>query len=385
MNGAQALVETMLASDVTVCFANPGTSEMHFVAALDTHPDMRCILCLFEGGVTGAADGYARMSGNVAGTLLHLGPGFANSWANLHNARKGRTGIVNVVGDHAGYHLKHDAPLQSDLDGVAGSVSHWVRRATDGSVVAGIGADAIQAARGGQIATVILQADAAWSDSVSGPTKAALPAEKHRPDAARIAAAAHALNQPGAALLASGPALFGEGADLAGQIAARTGCRLLAPFFAPRLALGQGAVRFEALPYMADVTADFLQGLTRIVLVGEDPPVNFFAYPGKPSTPEPAGCAIERLCFGDWDIIWTLEALAQAVGVEGSRVHWRFDRAMSAQCAWCVRGLPRPTGVCHLRRWISHVSGAMPVDGGTRADGHHFRHHRQPGLSDPAS
>lgn len=328
MNGAQALVETMLASNVTVCFANPGTSEMHFVAALDTHPDMRCILCLFEGGVTGAADGYARMSGQVAGTLLHLGPGFANSWANLHNARKGRTGIVNIVGDHAGYHLKHDAPLQSDLDGVAGSVSHWVRRATDGSMVAGIGADAIHAARGGQIATVILQADAAWSDSVSGPTKAAFPAEKHRPDAARIAAAAQALNQPGAALLASGPALFGKGAELAGHIAARTGCRLLAPFFAPRIALGHGAVPFETLPYMADLTAEFLQDVTRIVLVGEDPPVNFFAYPGKPSTPEPPGCSLDRLCFGDWDIAWTLEALAQAVGVDGSESVARIERVM---------------------------------------------------------
>ena len=131
MNGAEALVETMLASGVDTCFANPGTSEMHFVAALDSHTDMRCVLCLFEGGVTGAADGYARMSGNVAGTLLHLGPGFANGWSNLHNARKAGSGIVNVVGDHADYHLKHDAPLQSDLEGVVGSVSQWQRRVHD--------------------------------------------------------------------------------------------------------------------------------------------------------------------------------------------------------------------------------------------------------------
>lgn len=318
MNGAEALVETMLASGVTVCFANPGTSEMHFVAALDTHPDMRCILCLFEGGVTGAADGYARMSGNVAGTLLHLGPGFGNGWSNLHNARKGHTGIVNVVGDHAGYHLKHDAPLQSDLDGVVASISHWTRRATDGSMVAGIGADAIRAARNGQIATVVLQADAAWGDSVTGLAKAAPPTPKHRPDAARISTAAKVLTQPGTALLASGPALFGEGAELAGQIAARTGCRLLAPFFAPRIALGDGAVDFETMFYPAELNAEFLKDVKRIVLVGEDPPVNFFAYPGKPSTPEPAGCAIDRLCFGDWDITWTLEALAEAVGADGS-------------------------------------------------------------------
>lgn len=318
MNGAEALVETMLASGVSVCFANPGTSEMHFVAALDTHPEMRCILCLFEGGVTGAADGYARMSGNVAGTLLHLGPGFGNGWANLHNARKGQSGVVNIVGDHAGYHLKHDAPLQADLDGVVGSVSHWVRRATDSSTVAGAGAEAIRMARSGQIATVILPADSAWGDSGTGPANELPPLRKHRPDEDRIKASAHALTLPGAALLVSGPALYGAGAELAGKIAARTGCRLLAPFFAPRIALGEGAVAFEMLPYNVDMSSEFLSGLKHIVLVGEDPPVNFFAYPGKPSTPEPAGCAIGQLCFGDWDVMWTLEKLAEAAGVDGS-------------------------------------------------------------------
>ncbi|WP_254694324.1 acetolactate synthase large subunit [Sulfitobacter sp. SK012] len=325
MNGAESLVETMLASDVSICFANPGTSEMHFVAALDTHPEMRCILCLFEGGVTGAADGYARMSGNVAGTLLHLGPGFANGWANLHNARKGLSGILNVVGDHAGYHLKHDAPLQSDLDGVAGSISHWVRRATDGTMVSQLGADAIQAARGGQIATLILQADAAWGDGASDVQTASPTLPKHRPDAHRIVAAAGDLTKPGAALLVGGPALFGKGAELAGQIAARTGCRLLAPFFAPRIAFGDGAVKFEPLFYPSDLNAEFLRDFTRIVLVGEDPPVNFFAYPGKPSTPEPAGCAIDRLCYGDWDILATLQDLADAAGVDGSETIARIQ------------------------------------------------------------
>ncbi|WP_420411383.1 acetolactate synthase large subunit [Roseibium sp.] len=326
MNGAEALVETLLASGVSVCFANPGTSEMHFVAALDTHPEMHCILCLFEGGVTGAADGYARMSGNVAGTLLHLGPGFGNGWANLHNARKGRSGVVNIVGDHAGYHLKHDAPLRSDLDGVAGSVSHWMQRPTDSLMVASAGAEAIRQARSGQIATVILQADCAWGDSGTGPEQARKPAPKHRPDSDRVAAAAQALTQPGAALMVSGPAVFGKGAELAGQIAARTGCRLLAPYFAPRIALGDGAVAFDILPYGTDVSVDFLSGLSRIVLVGDDTPVNFFAYPGKPSTPEPAGCALDRLCYGDWDVLWTLDALAEAAGVDCSEQVTRIKR-----------------------------------------------------------
>jgi acetolactate synthase I/II/III large subunit len=328
MNGAEALVETMLASGVHVCFANPGTSEMHFVAALDTHPDMRCILCLFEGGVSGAADGYARMSGNVAGTLLHLGPGFGNAWSNLHNARRGHSGIVNIVGDHAGYHLKHDAPLQADLDGVAASVSHWVQRATDGSMVAAMGASAIRAAREGQIATLILQADAAWGDSVSGPSTAAPPARKHHPDASRIAAAASALGQPGAAMLLGGPALFGTGAERAGQIAARTGSRLMYPFFSPRVAFGEGAVALEGLPYPGDLAAEQLADVSHIVLIGAEAPVNFFAYPGKPSTPEAPNCAIDRLCFADWDILWTLEALAGAVGVDGSETVARITRSV---------------------------------------------------------
>ncbi len=318
MNGAATLVETMLASGVEVCFANPGTSEMHFVAALDTHPDMRCILCLFEGGVSGAAFGYARMSGNVAGTLLHLGPGFANAWSNMHNARKGRSGMVNIVGDHAGYHLKHDAPLQSDLAGVAGSVSHWVGRADEADAVAALGAEAIRRARNGQIATVILPADSAWSESASEPIAAKAPPPKHMPEAARIADAATQLSKPGTALLVSGPALFGADAELAGQVAARSGARLLAPFFAPRIEMGDGAVQFEQMYYPADLNAEFLADVKRLICVGEAPPVNFFAYPGKPSTPEPPGCAVNVLCHPDWDVTGTLSALASAVGVDGS-------------------------------------------------------------------
>ncbi|MEM0936954.1 MAG: acetolactate synthase large subunit [Pseudomonadota bacterium] len=341
MNGAEALVETMLASGVDVCFANPGTSEMHFVAALDTHPDMRCVLCLFEGGVSGAADGYARMSGKVAGTLLHLGPGFGNAWSNLHNARRGRSGIVNIVGDHAGYHLKHDAPLQADLDGVAGSVSHVVLRATDTAMVARLGADAIRAARAGQVATVILQADAAWGESGASPTAATESAALHRPDLDRIKSSAKALAMPGAALLAGGAALFGAGAEVAGRIAARTGCRLLSPFFVPRIQYGAGAVAFEGLPYAGDDAAAALRDVEHLVMVGTEPPVNFFAYPGKPSTPEPPGCALDRLCHSDWDVRWTLEALAETLGVDGSEAVARIASAAPE----VVTGPLTPAGV----------------------------------------
>ncbi len=351
---------------------------MHFVAALDTHPEMRCILCLFEGGVTGAADGYNRMSGNVAGTLLHLGAGFANSWANLHNARKAHSGMVNVVGDHAGYHLKYDAPLQSDLDGVVGSISHWVRRATDASMVSRFGADAIQSARDGKIATLILQADAAWGESVVGPVEAPVPVSKRQPEAARINAAAQALSKPGAAMLVGGPALFGKGAELAGQISERTGCRLLAPFFAARMEFGHGAVAFEPLYYPGDMNAELLKDISSITLVGENPPVNFFAYPGKPSTPEAPGSAIDRLCHGDWDILGTLRALADAVGVDGTETVQRIAKDIPELEAGCLtsdgigRALARaiPDGAILINEAMTAGQGIAPQ---LRGAGRHDR------------
>ncbi|RAI34715.1 decarboxylase, partial [Rhodoplanes elegans] len=148
MNGAESLIRTLVDSDVTVCFANPGTSEMHFVAALDAVPAMRGVLCLFEGVATGAADGFARMTGKPAATLLHLGPGFANGIANLHNARKARVPIVNVIGDHAATHLRYDAPLTSDVGALARTVSHWLGTCREARTVAAEAARAVQAAAG---------------------------------------------------------------------------------------------------------------------------------------------------------------------------------------------------------------------------------------------
>ncbi len=368
MNGAETLVETMLASGVDVCFANPGTSEMHFVAALDTHPDMRCILCLFEGGVSGAADGYARMTGNFAGTLLHLGPGFGNAWSNMHNARKGRAGMVNVVGDHAGYHLKYDAPLQADLAGVAGSVSHWVGRAEEADQVVSLGQEAIRRARDGQIATLILPADSAWSESASTPGAAAAPIKKHLPEAAHIAAAAEALAQPDTALLVGGWALYGDGAELAGQIAARSGARLLAPFFAPRIEMGEGAVAFDQMFYPADLNAEFLSGLKRIICVGENPPVNFFAYPGKPSTPTPPGCALDVVCHPDWDVQGTLQALAEALGVDGTEAIPRIalaetqiqDGTLTAEGIGRALAAATPEGAIMVNEAVTAGAGIWP-------------------------
>src|SRR6476660_8928152 len=169
MNGAESLVHTLIANDVSVCFANPRTSEMHFVGALDRVPGIRCSLVLFEGVATGAADGYARMAGRPAATLLHLGPGMANGVANLHNARRARTPLVNVVGDHARAHKRLDAPLESDIDALAGSVSGWVRRSLTPAEVAADAADAVAAASDapGTIATLILPADVSWEDGAA--------------------------------------------------------------------------------------------------------------------------------------------------------------------------------------------------------------------------
>ena len=170
MNGAESLVRTLVDAGVDTCFSNPGTSEMHFVAATDTVDDMHTILCLFEGVATGAADGYGRMKGSPAATLLHLGPGLANGLANLHNARRASTPIVNIVGDHATYHKQFDAPLNSDVEGFARPVSGWIHSSTSAATVASDAARAVAASMEGhgQIATLILPADTAW-DEAGGP------------------------------------------------------------------------------------------------------------------------------------------------------------------------------------------------------------------------
>src|SRR5687767_4006249 len=229
MNGAESLVRTLVVNGVDVCFTNPGTSEMHFVAALDKVEGMRCVLGMFEGVVTGAADGYYRMAERPACTLLHLGPGLGNGLANLHNAKKARSGILNIVGEHATYHLKHDAPLTSDIEGVARPMSHWVKTAATSKTLAAECAAAIREARRppGRIATLIAPADTAWGDA-DGLAEAEPPAARSKVDRTAVTAAAHALRAGGGAtLMLGGIALRGKALELAGRIAAKTGCRLL--------------------------------------------------------------------------------------------------------------------------------------------------------------
>lgn len=315
MNGAETLVKTLLASGVRVCFANPGTSEMHFVAALDRHPDMRCILSLFEGGVSGAADGYFRMSGEVAATLLHLAPGFGNAFANLHNARKAQSGVLNIMGDHADYHLQFEAPLKGDTVGISQAVSHWTRVCAEPGRVASDGADAVQAARAknGQIATLILPANMAW-DAAEGFAVAPAPPALARPSSAQITAAARALRQPGAILLVDGPVLWSDLGLLAKRLTKAAGARLMQPFFVSRFRRGAGAVKVERMAYRIEDNLKLLAGAPALVLCGTTRPAGFFAYPGLPSTPDDPDTRLIDLCTREMDIAWTLQALAAELG-----------------------------------------------------------------------
>ncbi len=312
MNGAESLVRTLVMNGVEVCFTNPGTSEMHFVAALDKVEGMRCVLGLFEGVVTGAADGYYRMAGKPACTLLHLGPGLGNGLANLHNAKKADSGIVNIVGEHATYHLKYDAPLTADIEGIARPVSHWVKTSPDSRSLAKDCAAAIQASREppGRIATLIGPADTAWGEA-DGPAEAAPPAPRKPAAASAVREAAVALKHGAPAMLMlGGAALRGRALELAGRIAAKTGCRLMAEYNNARMESGAGRVRVDRLPYVVDTALVEMTGTRHLVLAGAKSPVTFFAYPGKPSVIAPADCAVTGLAeIGD-DLEGALESLA---------------------------------------------------------------------------
>ncbi|WP_293326084.1 acetolactate synthase large subunit [Parvibaculum sp.] len=317
MNGAESLVRTLVGSGVEVCFSNPGTSEMHFVAALDKVDGMRAVLGLFEGAVTGAADGYGRMAEKPAATLLHLGPGMANGLANLHNARRASTPLVNIVGDHATYHAQYDAPLSSDIKGFAGPVSGWIHSSTSPKTVAADGARAVQAAMEapGQIATLILPADTAWLEA-EGPADALPRRVASEVSDAAVKRAVEALKKAGknAAILLRGEVLKERGLVAAGRIAAATGARLMCDTFAPRIQRGAGRVAVERIPYFAEQIVEFMEPVQELVLVGAKPPVSFFAYPGKPSWCTPEGTGISYLAHPHEDGVQALEAVAEALG-----------------------------------------------------------------------
>ncbi len=315
MNGAQALLRTLLDSGVDVCFANPGTSEMHFVAALDDVPEMRGVLGLFEGVVTGAADGYARMAGRPAATLLHLGPGLGNGLANLHNARRARTPMVNVVGDHALGHKALDAPLESDIDAVAGSVSGWVRRSESVAALASDAAEAVGATRSGAgVATLILPADIAWTEGARPAVPAAVsPAPSVEDSIIDSVATVLAACGPTTALLVGGSVLVPNGADALERIQAATGAKTLHETFPARMTRGAGRFEPDRLAYLGEMAMDQLAGIDHLVLVGAAVPVAFFAYPDKPGRLVPDGCTVHILANPGADALGAIEELASRV------------------------------------------------------------------------
>src|SRR5437870_3854288 len=317
MNGAESLVRTLVRGGIETCFANPGTSEMHIVAALDRVAEMRCLLGLFEGVVTGAADGYARMAGEPACTLLHLGPGFGNGIANLHNASRAQVPIVNIVGQHATYHLRHDTPLTSDIEAIARPYSKWLRTSCAASELGRDAAEAIVAAAPGRIATLIVPADVAWSE---GGVIAKVPALPEVP-APKVANAERAAAMLGSglrtAMLVAGGALYGKGIAAAGRIAAATNAKLLAPYPFTRMQRGAGSPAVERVHYILEQAVEQLKEFRQLILVGAQAPVAYFAAPGKNAVLTSPECEIHILARPDEDCAGALEALAAALLLDG--------------------------------------------------------------------
>jgi acetolactate synthase-1/2/3 large subunit len=319
MNGAESLLRTLVNNDVDVCFMNPGTSEMQFVSSADKERGLRCVLGLFEGVVSGCADGYGRMAGKPAATLLHLGPGLANALANFHNAERSGTPIVNIVGDHATYHKKYDAPLASDIAAYAKPVSGWIGEIEDPMDVPAMTRAAIEASlqAPGQIATLIVPADTAWSESIA-PTaeKISRPQAERVHEAAVDAAVAALRSGEPTVMLIKGLALHEEGLALASQISNTTKVRVFCDTFTARVERGAGRAGVERLPYFSELIVDTLAGSKHLIIVGSKPPVGFFAYPDKPSWLTPEGCEIHTLATPEQDVIDALSRLAAALDAD---------------------------------------------------------------------
>jgi acetolactate synthase-1/2/3 large subunit len=323
MNGAESLLRTALAAGIEVCFANPGTTEMPLVAALDAVNGMRAVLGLFEGVCTGAADGYARMAEKPALTLTHLGPGFANGIANLHNARRARSPVVNVIGDQATWHLAADAPLTCDIASLARAVSGWVREVKSASEVAADTAEAIAASgrTPGRVSTLIVPSDCLWSEAGGIAAPLPVPAPMRVGDeVVRRSAAILRKSRERAAIFLGAQAMRALGLAAANRIAAKTGCRLICETFPSRLERGSIYPAVEKLPYFPEQALEMLSKFEAIVLAGALSPVAFFGYPNSPSSLVPQGCASETLATPEQDAIGALEALADELGARASAV-----------------------------------------------------------------
>lgn len=319
MNGSESLIKTLVNSGVDVCFTNPGTSEMHFVAALDEVEGMRCVLGLFEGVVSGAADGYARMARKPAATLLHLGPGLGNALANIHNAKKGHSPMINIIGDHATYHLQYNAPLTSDIEGIAGPVSHWVHTAKASEDIAKDAAQAVIEARHNRVATLILPADVSWGDNPNGaeaapqvPPPVAVSQDKVEQAAEMLKSGAPTM------VMIGGKEITAEMSIMLSKLGQATGARICLETFPTRVARGAGRGKLEKLPYLVEMATAHLKGMDNLILLGAKSPVSFFAYPGVTSVIPPENCRELQLALPDEDIATCLIDLVKAVGADGA-------------------------------------------------------------------
>ena len=321
MNGAESLISTLIKGGVEVCFANPGTSEMHFVAALDKATKMRGVLGLFEGCVTGAADGYARMTGKPAVSLLHLGPGLSNGMANLHNAKKARTPMINIVGEHATYLREYDPPLGADIETMAKPVSAWIRTSMSAGVVGQDAADAIAASLRypGQVATLILPADTAWNE---GGQVGVVPQFESPPSVSDEAVryAAGLLRKPGTILLINGAGLLERGTELAAAIGIATGAEVRAQGPNARVTRGAGRVAIDRVPNPIEMSLEVFADAPAVVMVGATRPTAQFAYPGKPTFLTPPECEVYSLATPMEDVLGALENLADLVGAKPDKV-----------------------------------------------------------------
>ena len=347
MNGAQALVGSLAGAGVDVCFMNPGTSEMHFVSALDAVPAMRGVLALFEGVATGAADGYARIAGRPAAVLLHLGPGLANGLANLHNARRAGTPVVVIVGAHATGHVRYDAPLQSDIESLARTVSGWVHTCGTTRDLAQDAMRAVAAARAGQIATLVLPADVSWADGGALATP-----RPHPPtstvDYSQVSAVARLLSAgPAAMLFLGGKALTERGLRAASRVSTATGARLLAETFPARMERGAGLPGVDRLAYLAEQAEAQLAGVGQLILAGARSPVSFFAYPGRASDLAP--CPVTLLADRDQDVEAALDLLADQVAA-----------GVSPVVADAARPLPAEPGPLNAISLANTIAASLP-------------------------
>lgn len=350
-NGARALLGTLAHNGVTTCFMNPGTSEMHFVAALDDVAEVRGVLCLFEGVASGAADGYARVAGTPAATLFHLGPGLGNAFANLHNARRARSPMVNVVGDHATYHARYDAPLQSDIHSIASALGGWYRSSARAEDVAADAAAAIAAAVGppGRIATLVLPADVSWNPIEASPPVLALPRAVPTVPESAVTAVAERVRGRRCAILLGSAGCRAPALAAAARVAAATGGRLLTETFPAVLDRGPHLPAPERLNYLGELALAQLEGVEVLVLAGAPSPVSFFAYPTVPSSLVPAGCEAVELAGVDVDVAAALEALAD-----------ELDAPARAPARQVPERPGRPSGPLDSRSLADVVGAVLP-------------------------